>query len=410
MSRDSLGRGVRGSQLGALLLSIAAGCGESQQADPSGTVGDCNSPYDAPTQVPVGDVEGLPVADGHYALSACELLCADVIGDGIALVSCGPSTAAHGDPDARGLVDAPAGGGGSGSTGPGGSESGDSGSGGSSTGAGSTGDDATSTAGEPTSGEPTTTAGDTDDATTDGGALVTIVCTIDPMGCDVGGRLSAALSTSGRTDAVHGTAAWFASMAHAEAASVVSFVRLAAALASHGAPAELVAAARDAARDEARHARIMRAGAQLRGVTPQRPRHTPAAPISASAAGLEALAVDNAVEGCVHETWAALVILWQARHAPDAALRADLAAIAADEVRHAELAWAIDRWVCAQLTPAARARVEQARMRAATALLRAAERARAPLPEVGIPHGADARRLVEALHAALWSTDRSPSN
>src|SRR5205814_1560141 len=77
---------------------------------------------------------------------------------------------------------------------------------------------------------------------------ITFAC----IGCPGGGgrRPAGLVGERGRgRDAV---GAYFAEMAWLEAASVRAFASLAEELASHGAPAALVAAARSAARDEAR--------------------------------------------------------------------------------------------------------------------------------------------------------------
>jgi hypothetical protein len=59
---------------------------------------------------------------------------------------------------------------------------------------------------------------------------------------------------------------------------------------------------------------------------------------------LEQLAVENAVEGCVRETYGALLATWQARAAAEPRVRAMMAAVAVDETRHAQLAWDLDAW------------------------------------------------------------------
>jgi hypothetical protein len=80
------------------------------------------------------------------------------------------------------------------------------------------------------------------------------------------------------------------------------------------------------------------------------------------------MARENAVEGCVNETFGALVAAWQAAHARDASRRRSFARIAADEARHAALSWAVARWAEGRLDSGARARVAAAAARAARAL------------------------------------------
>lgn len=161
--------------------------------------------------------------------------------------------------------------------------------------------------------------------------------------------------------------AWLGSVATLEAASIQAFDELDAALALHDAPAELRARVARARRDEVRHARQMARLARRHGGEVRAPVVQPAPPRS-----LEALATENAVEGCVRETYGALVGQWQARTAEDAAIRATMRRVAVDESRHAALSWAIAAWVEPRLDPAARARVDAARAEALAELSREA--------------------------------------
>lgn len=142
-----------------------------------------------------------------------------------------------------------------------------------------------------------------------------------------------------------------------EAASVPAFHTLARELTSHGAPRSLIAAARRAARDEVRHTVVTRALARRygAGVAPAEVDPSPVRP-------LEEMAAENASEGCVRETFGALVAEWQGRTAGDQAIRLAMARIARDEARHASLAWSVDRWVTSRLgARPARRRMERAR-------------------------------------------------
>jgi hypothetical protein len=150
--------------------------------------------------------------------------------------------------------------------------------------------------------------------------------------------------------------AMFAEMTRLEAASVEAFRRLRAELARHGAPRRLLRACSHAMRDEVRHARIMGALAFGRGERVDPPRIAPA-----STRSLEALATENAVEGCVRETWGALVATRDAQTHANPAVRAAMKRIAPDETRHAALAWSISSWLEPRLTRGARQRVRQAR-------------------------------------------------
>jgi hypothetical protein len=195
---------------------------------------------------------------------------------------------------------------------------------------------------------------------------------------------------------------FLARLAHLEAASVPAFTRLAGELAVLRAPAPLVQSARRAARDEARHARAMTALARHHGVEPPRVRLVaPRRPRTRAA-----VALDNAVEGCVRETFGALLAAWQATHALDARIATAMSRIALDEARHAALAWSIARWLEPRLDARALRRLRAATRRAVARLHVAV---RAPLAleltrDAGLPTRAQATRLLTQLEMSLWDT------
>lgn len=188
-------------------------------------------------------------------------------------------------------------------------------------------------------------------------------------------------------------------LAHAawlEAASVPAFERLAAELAALGAPADLIARARAAADDEVRHAAVMAAHAG-----------TVIAPVELAATPPRSafdVALDNAVEGCVHEAFAAVLCRHQAAAATDPALAADLAAIADDECAHGDLAWDLAAWLEPRLTPAERAQVAAARAAALASLpglaVREATHLAPAAAALGLPSPSQAAHLAAAFSAA----------
>ncbi len=128
-----------------------------------------------------------------------------------------------------------------------------------------------------------------------------------------------------------------------EHASVASFARFTMELLAMGAPPSLVADAQRAALDEVDHARLcLDLAASLDGAT------TGPGALDASGAldGLcaEKSVRDAIVEGCVGETVAALVAQAQLARATSPLARTALARIAADEERHANLAWRFVAW------------------------------------------------------------------
>nr|MBK7070205.1 ferritin-like domain-containing protein [Deltaproteobacteria bacterium] len=186
--------------------------------------------------------------------------------------------------------------------------------------------------------------------------------------------------------------------AHMEAASVFAFESLARELAALGAPPALVADARRSADDERRHARVMgrlagRAGAAVPPVEVEAPRARTAF----------AIARENAVEGCVHETWAAMEALAQSSRAARPGVAAAMGPIADDEVRHAALAWQVAAWLEPRLSEAERAAVREAREGARAALAARVARGydRGLGEALGLPPPGLAVRLVASLHAAL---------
>ena len=183
--------------------------------------------------------------------------------------------------------------------------------------------------------------------------------------------------------------------AQLEAASVCAFQVLARDLERFGAPRLLVASARRGACDETRHARAMRRAAKRRGCNP------PRVQVKAGAAtSLLELAMRNAEEGCVRETFGAALALLQARTARDPALRQTMRRIARDELRHAALSWRLQEWFLSRL-PAERDRLAGVRRRALQELDEELARAPTANAEVGRPGPPALRSLLRAMGTQL---------
>jgi hypothetical protein len=217
-----------------------------------------------------------------------------------------------------------------------------------------------------------------------------------PASCAVAGRRPEGLAIPTGTAA--GPGAWFAEMGALEAASIVAFRRIYRELRAWGAPRTLLQRVREAARDEIRHARSMRALARRSGTPDVAPEIPEAQPRS-----LCAFAMENAREGCARETYGALLACFQAAHARDPQVRAAMAAIARDETEHAALSWDIAKWVEARLAPEERALVRQTRDEAFRDLARSASTAvtHPSASELGLPSPAHATRLVAELTRGL---------
>jgi hypothetical protein len=180
-------------------------------------------------------------------------------------------------------------------------------------------------------------------------------------------------------------------LAMLEAASIAEFATLRDELRAHGAPRALVDGADRARRDEIDHARVTQRLARSFGGRPGSVAVEPRPQRS-----IEELALHNAVEGCVRETFGALSATWQARHASHSEIARALARIADDETRHAAFSWELAAWLESRLDAPARGRVAAARAEGFAELSRGQEIA--PHDEVtmlaGVPDVATAQHLL----------------
>ncbi|WP_437290850.1 ferritin-like domain-containing protein [Sorangium sp. So ce406] len=143
-----------------------------------------------------------------------------------------------------------------------------------------------------------------------------------------------------------------------EHASVASFGRFALELLAAGAPAGLVEEAHRAALDEARHARLCFALASAYAGEAIAPGAFPFEGRVEVEADLASIAARAAREGCIGETLAAVIAAEELGAAEDPAVRSALSIIAADEARHAELAWRTVAWAIGAGGEGVRAAVE----------------------------------------------------
>jgi hypothetical protein len=133
-------------------------------------------------------------------------------------------------------------------------------------------------------------------------------------------------------------------VALAEHASIAAFARFALQLLALGAPAALVSSTNEALADETRHAKVcfdLASRYAGRDIGP--------GPLDVSGA-LDGADKEHVLrtafrEGCVGESLAALEALEAAEHATDPAVAMILRGIAADETRHAALAWRFVAWM-----------------------------------------------------------------
>jgi hypothetical protein len=184
-------------------------------------------------------------------------------------------------------------------------------------------------------------------------------------------------------------------MAQLEDASVAAFDALHADLVRLGAPVALQRSVRAARKDEVRHARLVSREAARHGAIAPAAVVNPIAPRS-----LEQLAIDNAEEGCVVETFGAALLTVQAERAGDPRLRKMFRSLAADELRHAALSWRIAAWLEARLSTEGKLRVARARGQAVASL----ERQLLPSlsdDALGIPEAPAQRILLSSIRGAL---------
>lgn len=190
-----------------------------------------------------------------------------------------------------------------------------------------------------------------------------------------------------------------ARIAALEASAVFAFLRMADEMRSLGAPESLVSRALAAARDEVRHASMVAAEASRLGAAPP--------PVEAGPMPrrpLREIALENAREGMVRETYGALAATYQARAARDRRLSRMLAVIAEDETRHAALSIDYGAFLDQRLSADERREVAAARDAAARQL--PSDVAVTLAPEVhealGWPRPETARALAEAAFPAAW--------
>jgi len=129
-----------------------------------------------------------------------------------------------------------------------------------------------------------------------------------------------------------------------EHASVAAFARFTLQLLSLGAPVELVDASQRAALDEVRHAELAFALASRYAGRAIGPGPLPLTG-ALDASSVEAILRTTVREGCIGETRAALEASRAAETCEEPTVRSVLETIAADEARHAELAWRVVRFI-----------------------------------------------------------------
>lgn len=192
---------------------------------------------------------------------------------------------------------------------------------------------------------------------------------------------------------------YFASCAYLEAVSVVAFARMYGELAALGAPRALLERVERARREELRHVALTAALARRHGCEPRAPERMPLA----EGRTLFAIALENAVEGCIRETWGAALAMVRAANAEDDAVRIATAEIARDEVGHAELAWDVAAWLAPKLSSGEREQIANAQRAAVAELARDLDLAHEPhLAAAGLPAPRERKKLIALLDERVF--------
>lgn len=223
----------------------------------------------------------------------------------------------------------------------------------------------------------------------------TVVVEEGEPGCAIG-RKPEGLAPAVAPPAADRIGALFADAARLEAASVIAFERFERELRAFGAPRGLVRDARRARNDEVRHARMTRRLAKRNGAQP-----LPARVRRVPDRSLFDFVKENAVEGCILETFGALVATYQSSRATDVSIARAMSVIAEDETRHASLAWRVAKWAESKLGADERAEVAALQRAAVRRLARRIAAKDAPEPRAGLPGRDESLRLLRGLSRAL---------
>jgi len=223
----------------------------------------------------------------------------------------------------------------------------------------------------------------------------TVVIEEGDPGCAIGRRPEGLLA-SGASRQTRTVGTFFAQAAHLEAASVFAFERLEQELRTHRAPRSFVRDARRARNDEVRHARMTRRIAKKNGALPAK-----AQVESVPDRSFFEFVKENAIEGCIRETFGALVATHQARQATDQQIQRAMTVIAADETRHASLAWRVANWAETKLTADEKEELRALQRAEVERMAQSLTQEETALPEAGFPGRNESLRLLNGFAQAI---------
>jgi hypothetical protein len=193
---------------------------------------------------------------------------------------------------------------------------------------------------------------------------------------------------------------WFVRATQAEIGSVGAFLIMREELRKMGAPKNLISQCLTAAQDEIKHARMMhtvcvslgqKATAPTIDCVPKR--------------SYFSLAMENAIEGCIHESYAAIQALYQSQHAKTPELRELFTAIATDEIQHAQLSLQIHHWLMSKLTREQQNTILKAQQKSVGQLIEyhTTHEPAAQTSILGLPDSKSAVKMTQTLFASLTS-------
>lgn len=194
-------------------------------------------------------------------------------------------------------------------------------------------------------------------------------------------------------------ARYLANMATMETAAITAFEYLVRELTAYGAPESLIAHAKQAVSEEKRHAEMAGLLAKAHGAK--------ASPVQVEDFMLRSLyeiALENAVQGCVNETFAAACGLWQSEHATMPAFKQVIAHITDEEMGHAALSWDIHEWLMPQLTDSQQLRINKAQAEAIEAIVTDFKQKGDPAQQAafGLPDETGANAIFAQLQSSVW--------
>jgi hypothetical protein len=191
---------------------------------------------------------------------------------------------------------------------------------------------------------------------------------------------------------------WFLQATQAEIGSVGAFLLLREELQRLDAPQHFIQQCLEAARDEVQHARLMNNVCRSVGIQPSIPQISDIPNRS-----IFDIALENALEGCIHESYAAMQALHQSQHASTPEFRRLFFIIAQDELRHADLSLRIHQWLMTQLSQSQQQTIKEAQQKCLEQLLEfhANQPHNPALNMLGPPEPKKAQELAKSLFSQL---------